>query len=265
MKFLLSFLLLAGLAVAEPPLLIAHRGVVTETSPENSLAALEGAIAAGYTHVEVDLRPTKEGTAICLHDRSLRRTFEVAAHADELTLEAIHEKVSPELAPSFETFCARAAGRIKLMPDVKECPPELVDAFRESIRASLDKHGLMPTALFIGVDEIIAPFADSARVKWRDHLAEAKVSPRWAESPERYFIFNHAADFTAEEVAGFQAHGLPVIVSINTLHYLRGEPIPDGLADVERMLALGVDGLQIDHEYAPAVPREFWRTGAGGR
>jgi hypothetical protein len=190
---------------------------------------------------------------------------ECNAKADELTLEEIHAKVSPELAPSFETFCARAAGRIKLMPDVKECPPELVEAFRESIRASLEKHGLLASALFIGDNDIIAPFAGGARVKWRDHLAEAKASPRWQESPERYFIFNHAADFTAEEVAGFQAHGLPVIVSINTFHYLRGEPIPDGLADVARMLALGVDGLQIDHEYAPAVPREFWRKAGGSR
>ena len=263
MKFLLPIILLGNVCSAEPPLLIAHRGVVTEESPENSLAALERAIEAGYSHVEVDLRPTKDGAAVCLHDRSLRRTFDVDAKADDLTLEEIHAKVSPELTPSFETFCARAAGRIELMPDVKESPPELVDEFRESIRASMEKHGLMSSALFIGVDEIIAPFAGNARVKWRDHLAEAKVSPRWEESPERYFIFNHAADFTAEEVAGFQAHGLPVIVSINTFHYLRGEPIPDGLADVERMLALGVNGLQIDHAYAPAVPQAFWRKADG--
>jgi glycerophosphoryl diester phosphodiesterase len=74
----LLILFLACAAFAEGPLLIAHRGVVTEESPENSLAALERAIEAGYTHVEVDLRPTKDGTAICLHDRSLRRTFESA-------------------------------------------------------------------------------------------------------------------------------------------------------------------------------------------
>jgi len=49
-------------------MVLAHRGVVTDTIPENSLASLEETIRRGYTHIEVDVRPTKDGHAVVLHD-----------------------------------------------------------------------------------------------------------------------------------------------------------------------------------------------------
>ena len=69
------------------------------------------------------------------------------------------------------------------------------------------------------------------------------------EPGSSFFIFNHAADFDREQVDGFHALGLDVVVSINTFHYREGDPIAQGVRDLERMLALGVDGLQIDSVY----------------
>ena len=41
--------------------------------PENSVAAAEAALAAGADGVEVDVRLTRDGVAVCVHDPDLRR------------------------------------------------------------------------------------------------------------------------------------------------------------------------------------------------
>ena len=54
------------------PLLIAHRGgVITERSPECSLAAIELAAESGYSMVELDVQSSLDGVPIVFHDRSL--------------------------------------------------------------------------------------------------------------------------------------------------------------------------------------------------
>ncbi len=42
--------------------------------PENSLAAMEGAIAMGVDMVEIDVQRTADGTLVCCHDRTVDRT-----------------------------------------------------------------------------------------------------------------------------------------------------------------------------------------------
>lgn len=250
-------------------MLIAHRGgVVDEARTENSLPALDEAIRRGYSHVEVDLRVTRDGRVVCLHDRSLMRTTGVPVNVDEVTLAELHAKVDPAVVPTLETYAARAAGRIELMPDVKEVPPELVEAFKAGIRAALDRHGLMGGALFIGRQDIIRDFAGTARIAWRRPFAdfEREVLPNPGQA-SRYFAFNHARDFDAGQVAGFRRTGVEVVVTVNTLHYLAGgDPMSLGKADIEKALQLGVDGLQIDSVYEPfapgaAVNRTYGRLG----
>ena len=51
------------------PLIIGHRGFAS-CFPDNSLAGVEAAIAAGADGVEVDVRPCADGTWVCHHDRS---------------------------------------------------------------------------------------------------------------------------------------------------------------------------------------------------
>ena len=50
---------------------IAHRGL-HENVPENSRAAFEKAIEAGYA-IETDVRRTKDGTLVVIHDDNLKR------------------------------------------------------------------------------------------------------------------------------------------------------------------------------------------------
>jgi glycerophosphoryl diester phosphodiesterase len=55
------------------PLVFAHRGASAEL-PENTLAAYERAIEVGADGVECDVRLTRDGELICIHDRTVDRT-----------------------------------------------------------------------------------------------------------------------------------------------------------------------------------------------
>ena len=61
---------------------IGHRGLA-EVAPENTLAGLRAARAAGLTFVEVDILPTADGVAVLSHDDSLERRAGVAKKTTE--------------------------------------------------------------------------------------------------------------------------------------------------------------------------------------
>lgn len=62
----------SSLAGAEP-LVIAHRGAARD-APENTLAAFREAFAQGADGIETDIRLTKDGHAVALHDATMKRT-----------------------------------------------------------------------------------------------------------------------------------------------------------------------------------------------
>ena len=55
------------------PLVIAHRGA-SEEEPEHTLAAYRRAAAIGADAVECDVRMTRDGVLVCVHDRRVRST-----------------------------------------------------------------------------------------------------------------------------------------------------------------------------------------------
>ena len=57
--------------------------------PENSLAAMEGAIAMGVDMVEIDVQRTSDGVLICCHDNSVDRTTTGKGKVRELTADYI--------------------------------------------------------------------------------------------------------------------------------------------------------------------------------
>jgi len=52
---------------------VAHRGATAE-APEHTLAAYRQAAAVGADAVECDVRLTRDGVLVCVHDRQVRRT-----------------------------------------------------------------------------------------------------------------------------------------------------------------------------------------------
>lgn len=66
------------------PLIIGHRGA-SAVAPENTMAAFREAIAAGADGIEFDVRLTRDGVPVVIHDNSLRRTGGLSQRIAELT------------------------------------------------------------------------------------------------------------------------------------------------------------------------------------
>lgn len=69
-------------------IVIAHRGA-SGVAPENTLAAVRAAVEAGADACELDVRATKDGYLVLLHDAILDRTTDGAGLLQESTLAAV--------------------------------------------------------------------------------------------------------------------------------------------------------------------------------
>lgn len=75
----------ADAAPADHPFVVAHRGASAER-PEHTLAAYELALIEGADGVECDVRLTRDGHLVCLHDRRIDRTSTGTGLVSEMTL-----------------------------------------------------------------------------------------------------------------------------------------------------------------------------------
>jgi glycerophosphoryl diester phosphodiesterase len=80
----------APAVVAPPPrpMLVAHRGA-SSSQPEHTLAAYEAAIASGADALECDVRLTRDGHLVCVHDRTVNRTSDGRGVVSELDLSSL--------------------------------------------------------------------------------------------------------------------------------------------------------------------------------
>ena len=100
---------------------MAHRANTSDKSiPENSIPAVEAAIAAGAKVVETDTRLTADGQIVICHDESISRTTTGTGNISNLTLAQIRSynlkdrngKTTTEVMPTLAEFLEAARGKI---------------------------------------------------------------------------------------------------------------------------------------------------------
>src|SRR6516164_6579120 len=69
---------------------IAHRGSMSDR-PENTLASLKRAIEVKAHASEVDVRTTKDGALVCMHDADVSRTTDGKGKVRDLTLAQVQK------------------------------------------------------------------------------------------------------------------------------------------------------------------------------
>ena len=84
-----------------------HRGARGE-APENTIAGCRHALARGVQHIEIDLRLSRDGALVVLHDETLTRTVGTGGRMDEP--KAAELKVSELTAAELARLDARADG-----------------------------------------------------------------------------------------------------------------------------------------------------------
>ncbi len=122
---------------------IAHRGLHDETKPENSLAAYRAAAEAGYA-METDVRFSKDGALVILHDDDLSRLAGDPRRVDECTLEELKKLRlcgSEEQIPTFAEFLETVNGRAPLLIEIKDMPKVKGKRIAKAIADEIDRLG----------------------------------------------------------------------------------------------------------------------------
>lgn len=132
---------------ALPGILISsHRGN-SQVSPENTLPALENAIIARSDYAEIDVRETKDGTLILLHDNNLLRTAGLNKKISKLTYAQIRlldvgswfgEEFRNTKIPTLNEAFKLCKGKIKLNIELK--PNNTDHSIEEKLVTLIEKY-----------------------------------------------------------------------------------------------------------------------------
>jgi glycerophosphoryl diester phosphodiesterase len=130
LQFLLCSLAASGPAAAQQPVaIVAHRGL-QDGVPENTLAAFRHAAARGVRIIELDLRLTRDGQVVVLHDETLDRTTDCSGRLEDRTLDELRAcdagwPTHPgERVPTFAAVLQQVRGTpMRVLADVKPGTP----------------------------------------------------------------------------------------------------------------------------------------------
>lgn len=245
---------------AENLAVVAHRGS-SGVAPENTLVAVEVAIAQRANWFEVDVQRSRDGELVLLHDRSLARTTDVEEvfpdrapwHVDDFTLAELrrldagtwfHDDYAGEPIPTLAELVELVRNRIGLLLEVKDpvfypgIEQDIVDEFRS-------RPGWLSSALAEG-RLVVQSF---------DHESMRRVEGLASEIPVGLLFSRRPTDDEVVDAAGFateinpsfrvtddalvrRIHELGMRISVYTVNTGR---------DMLQVLDLGVDGVITDY------------------
>lgn len=125
---------------------IAHRGNHVNV-PENTLEAYEAAIACGADYIETDLRTTKDGHLVVMHDETIEKMTGESGKIEEMTLAELRtKKIKPVLQgdtstyriPDFASILKLCKGKISIYLDFKEA--DAAETYRMIREAGMEDH-----------------------------------------------------------------------------------------------------------------------------
>ena len=211
---------------------IGHRGAGAY-EPENTLRSFREAIELGVDAVELDVRKTKDGKVVVIHDAKVDKTTNGKGSVGELTLDEIRQLVTEkgEKVPTLEEALDFLDRKVKIIIELKET------GFEEEVLRQIRGRGLESNV-------VIVSFIEEALRKVREMDEEVETGLIYVrhKNPIRaaldlkasyllpLYRFTHTANLK-------QAHdnGLKVIVwTINN---------PE---EVSQYIKKGVDGIASD-------------------
>lgn len=123
------------------PLVSAHRGA-SATAPENTLAALRAALAAGADMAEIDVQLSRDGVLVLMHDDTLERTTDGTGRLRERSLAELKRLdagswFAPahrgEPVPTLAEVLAWSGGRLGLLVELKGARSDAVATLEAAI------------------------------------------------------------------------------------------------------------------------------------
>jgi glycerophosphoryl diester phosphodiesterase len=219
---------------------VAHRGA-HKTVPENTLASLEKAIELGADYVELDVRRTKDGVLVLMHDASVNRMTDGKGKIEDLTIEEIRKlhirakavATDGQRMATFDEFLERAKGRMKLYVDHKKAPPS-------EVLALIEKHGMLKdVVVYNGSIATLREYKRLAPSVWimPGHPRSVEAIEALARELKPETLDGSIREWTLPEVEAAHKAGCQVWVDN------MGQDNPAG---TKRAVEMGVDAIQTD-------------------
>jgi glycerophosphoryl diester phosphodiesterase len=133
-------------------LLIAHRGYHAAL-PQNTLEAFEAAVAIGVNGIETDVRISRDGLTVLIHDR-ISRTGEPVAELTRAEIEKISDHQVPTLEEALESFPG-------ILWDIEIKTPAALPATIEAIKRHQARHRILVTSFH---HDVVAACASALEV-----------------------------------------------------------------------------------------------------
>ncbi len=219
---------------------IAHRGNHVAV-PENTIASTREAIRVGADYVEVDLRTTKDGHLVALHDHTVDRTTDGTGDISELVwqdvkkLKAYNQNQKTHSIPEFHEVLAACKRDINIYLDFKEA--DVTETWRQIKAAGMENHVIV----YLNKPEQYAQWRKVApSVPLMSSLPEDVKSVKQFENFLKNFpldIFDNIKDPELVKAA----HNRQVQI------WLDVQSRDEDTTKWKAALDLGCDGLQTDH------------------
>ena len=211
------------------PLIFGHRGSPFK-APENTIASINKAIEDGCEAVEIDLRKTKDGKLVVIHDAKVDRTTNGKGFVKDFTLEELKKLDSyGEKIPTFEEAINFVNKRTKIIVEIKE------ENIEKDIVGMIEKNDLFDYAYAISFYHKSVKMVKELNKKIKTGIllvsspVDAAALAKQADSDALVINFN----FVDKEVVN-KAHKNNLKVFAWNI---------DTIKDLREMLKLNVDGM----------------------
>ncbi len=200
----------------------AHRGA-SDTLPENTIVALADAVELGCDFVEFDVRATRDGRLVLLHDATLDRTTDGSG---PVALKTLHELRSLDAGawlspthsgrkvPTLNETLAVIRDTAAFIIDFKETAPALIEELVLSLRADDVLGKALVTAPHASTLETLASTYPDVAIAAPFAVAFPAGRPAALETLRPRLLLARAVDATAEAAQAAHAAGLELLATL---------------------------------------------------
>lgn len=227
-----------------PLIVTAHRGA-SAAAPENTIAAFDRALGAGVHAIETDIRLSRDGVPMLVHDEDLVRVAGSASRIEELTATELAEvdvgtwmdsEFAGQGVPTLAWLAARCRQHVRLLLDLK------VDGAAAAIAEVLE------SARFPVNQASLCAWSEDQAADIRKNLPKAHLM--FIEEPLEHTDTEWFGSLAFRGYNGLSLNHESIDASIVSKAHASGLEVfawtVNDPADARRMRGIGVDGIISD-------------------
>lgn len=224
-----------------PVKVIAHRGY-SKVAPENTLAAIQAAIDAGADAIEFDIRLSKDGHPVVIHDASVNRTTDGDGKVSKMTLAELQQldagswfdaQFKGEKIPTLEEALLLMRGKATPVIEVKVSSQAIAKPLADTLkRLDMTRHAYVTTfyAGPLNALKTLAPELSRAVLVTPIGSPTGRALDMRAGTSQAYHRSLERNDVDRAHSLGLQVHAWTV----------------NQVPDMHEMVELGIDGITTD-------------------